>query len=387
LKKSIAIIPLRKNSKGIKNKNKNKLIGRPLYSWALGAAIFSELDEVYIYSDDKELLDFINKEYYWSKKVKTILRPDFTATDTASTELAMIEFVKELNKEFATITLLQATSPLTSSLDINNSLDLIIKKGYDSSITVVKTKRFFWNDKAEPLNYDYNNRPRRQDFKGCFVENGAVYTTTSQQFLSSKNRIGGNIGLVEMLEETYYEIDSMSDWMIVERLLMNRLRANKNNTEIKYLVLDVDGVFTDGTVYFNAEGESLKKFDMRDGMGLEILREYRVEIIVMTSEKSKLVQARMKKLKIKNLYMGVKDKFSLLKKIILDKNENFSAFAYVGDDVNDLANMSSCGWSFAPSNATEVAKVNSDLILKNKSGDKAIREVTEFIKNYNKRYE
>ena len=193
--------------------------------------------------------------------------------------------------------------------------------------------------------------------------------------------------MIEMPEDTYYEIDSMSDWLIVEKLLMNRLKSYKNNSKIKYLVLDVDGVFTDGSVYFNANGESLKKFDMRDGMGLEILRETGVEIFVMTSEESKLVESRMKKLKIGNLYMGVKDKFSLLKKIILDRGEEFSAFAYVGDDINDLANLCSCGWSFSPNNATEIAKINSDIILKNKSGDKAIREVTEFIKKYNKKYE
>ncbi len=387
MKNNIAIIPLRKNSKGIINKNTNKIAGKPLYSWVLCSAIFSKLDAVFIYSDDKELLEFIEKEYYWSEKVKTRLRPDYTATDEASTEIALIDFIENLNEDFQTLTLLQATSPLTTSFDIDNNLDMVNLKNYDSALSVVKTKRFLWDENGAALNYDFNNRQRRQDFKGNFVENGAIYTTTKKQFLNSKNRIGGNIGLTEMSEETYYEIDSMLDWRIVEQLLISQLKSLKKNAKIKYLVLDVDGVFTDGSVYFNAEGESLKKFDMRDGMGLEILRESGIKIIVMTSENSEIVASRMKKLKINNLYLGVKDKFSLLKSIAISKQEQFSSFAYVGDDINDLANLCSCGWGFAPSNATEIAKSYADIVLKNKSGDKSIREVTEFIEKYNRRYE
>lgn len=385
--KKIAILPLRKDSKGIPGKNKKKLLGRPLFSWVLSEAAFSNLDTVYVFTDDIEILNFIEKEYTWNPKIKGLLRNDENATDTASTESVMIEFAQKINPDFDLLCLLQATSPLTTSLDINKVLDKIEKENFDSALTVVKTHRFIWNTDGTSQNYDVYNRPRRQDFEGLLVENGAVYATTKTAFLTSKNRVSGKIGLVEMDEVSYTEIDSLTDWEIVERILANRLQKSKKHNRIKYLVLDVDGVFTDGCVYFGEEGELMKKFDMRDGMGLEILRQNEVEVVVMTSENSVLVEKRMKKLQIENVFMGVKDKYALLTQFLNEKKSGFEYVAYVGDDVNDLANICSVGWSFCPANGTEIVKQHADYSLTNNSADGAIREVCEIIMKYNKRYD
>ena len=385
--KKIGLIPLRKNSKGIPGKNKKKMVGRPLFSWVLTEAIFSDLDEVYVFTDDVEIINFIEKEYHWTTKIKTLVRNDQNANDTASTESAMMEFSDKINHDYAVFCLLQATSPLTMSADINKVLNKITIENFDSALTVVKTHRFTWNSDGTSQNYDVFNRPRRQDFEGLLIENGAVYGTTKDAFLKSKNRVSGNIGLLEMPEETLMEIDSMSDWNSVENLLMERQKALKTNQRIDYLVLDVDGVFTDGAVYYSKDGELAKKFDMRDGMGLEILRQNQVEVVVLTSENSELVGQRMKKLQIQNTFLGVKDKYSFLKQFLATKNSSFEAVAYVGDDVNDLTNICSAGWSFAPANATDIVQLNADFVLSHASAVGAIREVCEFVLKYNKRYE
>ena len=385
--KKTAIIPLRKNSKGIPGKNKKKIVGRPLFSWVLTEAIFSDLDEVVVFTDDVEIIEFINKEYHWAPKVKALLRDPENATDTSSTESTMLEFSEKINNEYDILCLLQVTSPLTMAADINATLDKIIKEKFDSALTVVKTHRFTWKSDGTPQNYDVFNRPRRQDFDGLLIENGAVYCSTKHDFLNSKNRVSGSIGLVEMPEETLLEIDSLSDWTIVENLLIERQKKLKSNHRINYLILDVDGVFTDGSVYYNQDGELAKKFDMRDGMGLEILRQHSVEVVVLTAENSELVAQRMKKLQIENTFLGVKDKFSFLKNFLQTKNSTFEAVAYVGDDVNDLTNMCSVGWSFAPANATEIIKFHADITIKNNSCAGAIREVCETILKYNKRYD
>ena len=385
--KKIGLIPLRKNSKAIPGKNKKKMVGRPLFSWVLTEAIFSDLDEVYVFTDDLEIINFIEKEYHWTSKIKTLVRNEQNANDTASTESAMMEFSGIINHDYDLLCLLQATSPLTMSADINKVLNKITIENFDSALTVVKTHRFTWNSDGTPQNYDVFNRPRRQDFEGLLIENGAVYGTTKESFLNTKNRVGGTIGLVEMPEETLMEIDSMSDWNSVENLLMERQKALKTNQRIDYLVLDVDGVFTDGAVYYSKDGELAKKFDMRDGMGLEILRQNQVEVVVLTSENSELVGQRMKKLQIQNTFLGVKDKYSFLKQFLATKNSSFGAVAYVGDDVNDLTNICSSGWSFAPANATDIVKLNADFVLSNASAAGAIREVCEFVLKYNKRYE
>lgn len=382
--KRVAIIPIRKGSKGIPGKNKKKMLGRPLFSWVLGEAVFSDLDEVYVFTDDEEIITFLENEYSWSPKVKGLLRNDTNANDTASTESAMIEFAEKINYDFDMLCLLQATSPMTTSATINEAIANMSNN--ESVLSVVKTHRFTWNADGTPQNYDVFNRPRRQDFDGLLMENGAIYITTKSAFQTSKNRVSGKIGLIEMPEEMLHEIDSLSDWTILENLLANRHKEQKKQQQIKYLVLDVDGVFTDGCVYFGADGELMKKFDMRDGMGLEILRQNNVEVVVITSENSELVAKRMQKLQIKYTFLGVKDKYSFLQNFINQQNATWGNLAYVGDDVNDLANLCTVGWSFAPNNATAIVKQHVDVVLNNNSADGAIREVCEWIMKYNTRY-
>lgn len=385
--KSIGFIPLRKGSKGIEDKNKKKIAGRPLFSWILTEAIFSDLDEVYVFTDDTEIIEYIRKEYYWTSKVRAVKRSEESATDTASTEMAMLEFCKKENADFDIFCLLQATSPLTTATDINACLNKLKIENYTSALTAVKTHRFIWNKDGTAQNYDVFNRPRRQDFEGLLIENGAVYATTKQALLESKNRISGSVGIVEMPEETLSEIDSMIDWKVVETLLFEKQKKKKSPARIDHLVLDVDGVFTDGCVYFGPDGELAKKFNMRDGMGLEILRQHNVEVIVITSENSELVKKRMQKLQIKNAFFGVKDKYSFLRHFAQNNSISFNSMAYCGDDVNDLANICTVGWSFAPQDAVMEVKSHADIILANKSAEGAIRELCEFILKYNTRYD
>ncbi|WP_297763960.1 acylneuraminate cytidylyltransferase [uncultured Muriicola sp.] len=385
-KTTIGFIPLRKNSKGILNKNKKKLLGRPLFTWVLTEALFSNLDKVFVFTDDEEIIDYVTLHFEWSSKVFCIKRIAENATDTSSTEDAILEFCDGLNFDFDTFCLLQATSPLTKRNDINNALEKLENNGLDAILSVVNTHRFTWSKDGESLNYDYKNRPRRQDFDGLLIENGAIYCTTKTALLKSKNRISGKIATIEMPDITMVEIDSETDWQVVEQLLISAYKSNKSNQRINYLVLDVDGVFTDGSVNYNKEGEFSKSFDMRDGMGLEILRENSVKVIVMTSENSKLVNQRMKKLNLVDVYLGIKDKYSCLENYCAERKISPKEIAYIGDDVNDLSNILRAGWSFCPSNATKPIKFHADIVLNNKSGQGAIREATEFIINYNLRF-
>jgi N-acylneuraminate cytidylyltransferase len=255
--KKIGFIPLRKGSKGILNKNKRKMVGRPLFTWVLGEAIFSDLDEVVVYTDDESIIDFINKEYQWTNKIKALLRSKESADDTASTEFAILEFCESINYDFDAFCLLQATSPFTTKEDINICLNKL-SDDYDSALTVVNTHRFLWDKTGNSLNYNPLERPRRQDFDGLLIENGAVYSTTKESLKSNKNRLGKNIAIVQMPEESLYEIDSETDWIIVEQLLIERQKREKKSKKITHVVLDVDGVFTDGTITYTKDGIFLK---------------------------------------------------------------------------------------------------------------------------------
>jgi len=385
--KKIAIIPLRAGSKGIKNKNKRRLLGRPLFTWVLGEAIFSNLDEIYVFTDDQWIIDYIIEEYSWSSKVKVHFRSPESATDTASTEMAMEELADHLGFKFDMLFLLQATSPLTSSEDINSAIKLLESEGFDSVLSVVKTHRFIWSKQGKSLNYDYMNRPRRQDFEGLLVENGAVYGIKTETYKKTKNRLGGKIGILEMADDTLTEIDEPSDFLIIEQLLANRISScKKTSTPISYFVMDVDGVLTDGTVSYTNQGEYTKDFSLVDGMGISLLNEHGITPVVITSEKSEIVAQRMKKLGIEHTYLGVKDKYSFLTKLLNDNNITRGEVAYIGDDINDLANIYSSKLSFAPANGTSKVLQASDLVLKKEGAKGAVREAIEILIKFNLRF-
>ena len=378
--KKIGFIPLRKGSKGIKGKNKRKLVGRPLYTWVLNEAILSDIDEVFVYTDDDEIIYQVNTFYQWCNKIKVLYRSDKSATDTASTESAMLEFSDIIKHNYDIIVLLQATSPLTTAHDINSCINKIANENFDSALSVVQFSRFTWSQNGESLNYNYNERPRRQDFKGNYAENGAVYVTKKDILLTKKNRLGGRIGISVMPEDTYFEIDEKSDWIIIEKLIENRLlKLKKPINHIKAFVFDVDGVFTDGKVGESSDKELFKTFSLRDGMGFELLKQEEIIPVVITSEDSSIVKNRMNKLKIEHVFLNIKDKFSFLDEFLIKNNLQRNQIAYIGDDINDSANLASAGWSFCPKDAVDSVKSYSDIVLHNNGGNKAIREAIEFI--------
>jgi len=389
--KTVGFIPVRGGSKSIPLKNIKKLFYRPLLFWALDAAVDSKLDEVYVYTDSNEIKYTVEHDYYTLEKVKVIDRPSYTSTDTASTELGLLDFSERF--EFDNIVLIQATSPLITANDINKSIDLLKEGVYDSVLSAVKQKRFLWqlnsDNEAIPLNYDPYQRPRRQEFDGFYVENGALYATKRENLRESKNRISGKIGIVEMDEYTYNEIDEPSDWDVVEKLLEIKLLKTykKAISQIKLFVLDIDGVMTDAGMYYSVEGEFLKKFNTRDAMGLEILRNNGIEVSVITSEISEINTSRMNKLNIKQLYSGKKDKLSVLRSICKQKGLGLHEVAYIGDDINDIPCLCCSGLSFVPQNAAEEVKKYADIILNHNGGEGAIREACNYILKINKRLE
>jgi len=222
-KKITAIIPVRGGSKSIPYKNIKEIAGKPLVYWVCAAARKSKyIDEIYISTEDQKIKDVVAT---LGLEIKTVDRPAEFATDEASTESAIMDFVKKV-KDYDILMLFQATSPLTTSENIDEAVEKFFAEGYDSLFTGVISKRIFWTPDVRPLNYDPAKRPRRQDFVGSIMENGAFYITKKEIWEKYNNRLGGKIGAYIMPEYMGTEIDEPDDWMIIERLL---LKYKKNN--------------------------------------------------------------------------------------------------------------------------------------------------------------
>lgn len=154
----------------------------------------------------------------------------------------------------------------------------------------------------------------------------------------------------------------------------------KRASKIKLLLTDVDGVLTDTGVYYSAKGEELKRFSIRDGMGVERLRTLvDVETGIVTRENTDIVLMRAKKLKIEELHFGVLEKENILDEILERKKLNFNEIAFIGDDTNDIEIIKKVGLSACPNDAMLHVKKVCDVILDNKGGNGAFREFAELI--------
>ena len=218
----VALIPVRGGSKGIPGKNIRSIYGKPLVHWTIEAAQNSHhIDQVFVATDSENIRNSLQKLHH--TKLNVIGRSQHTATDEALTESVMLDFAEQ--HDFSYIALIQATSPLLTSSDINSAFEKYFDEGADSLLTCVEQKRFVWGEKkgtASPLNYDPLNRPRRQNFQNTFVENGALYITSKDLLVKNHCRISGRTIIYKMPSDTYFEIDEPSDWFIVEALLKNR---------------------------------------------------------------------------------------------------------------------------------------------------------------------
>ncbi len=161
--------------------------------------------------------------------------------------------------------------------------------------------------------------------------------------------------------------------------MKKKIDLKKKCNNIKVVLTDVDGVLTDGGMYYSDEGELLKKFNTRDGMAVELLRKNNIPVIFITKEKSKIVLSRAKKLQIKDVFIGIEKKELLLTKICKKYYSNKNNLAYVGDDLNDLNIMKQVGFSACPYNAVSTIRKNSDYVCKSKGGDGVLREIADLI--------
>jgi N-acylneuraminate cytidylyltransferase len=380
--KIVALIPARGGSKGIPAKNIRDFAGKPLVYWAILAAQLTEkIEKVYVPTDCLSIKEVV--ESFNLSKVEVIDRSPATATDIAPTESVMLEFADKVN--FQTLVLIQATSPLLTSTDLTKAIEQYRTGRYDSMLSVVRQRRFLWdNDQTKgafPLNYDYRARPRRQDFEGYWVENGALYITERQGLLRTRNRLNGRIGLYEMPGYNYHELDEEGDWAVLESLAkrLGTFHTACLATPIRVVVLDVDGVLTDGSVYCSGSGEELLRFSRVDGKGIELLKQRKLDVWVVSAEKSPIAGTRCDKLGITKAFWGVKDKLKCVQELSQSHCLRREELCFIGDDIQDIPVMEWVGFSAAPQNAVHTVKLKAHYVCANPGGRGAVREVIDLI--------
>lgn len=393
---NVAFIPVRGGSKSIPLKNIKPICGKPLVYWTVKAACQCKcIDVVYISTDSDKIKETVEAfkngdEAGTFSKAQVIGRSAESASDIASTEFAMLEFAS--NYDFDNIVLVQATSPMLTAADLDGGFELFNSDGTDSVLSVVRQHRFLW-DKDEKgnvssSNYDVFHRPRRQEFDGYLMENGAFYISSKADLIKYQNRVSGsNIKAYEMCEDSAFEIDEPSDWIIIEALMRKNGLVEENEIteekkavpEIKMFLTDCDGCLTDGGMYYSENGDELKKFNTRDGMGFALLRAKGIITGIITSESVDLNRRRAGKLKLDVLEDGCKDKVAAVKKLCEQYGIGLDNVAYIGDDINDMEVVKMVGYGCAPADSMPQVKAVADYVTKAKGGEGVIREVVSLL--------
>ena len=377
-----AFIPVRGGSKSIPLKNIREFCGKPLVYWNISALQAAGLVDKIVVATDSDDIEATVRSFGFDK-VEIYRRSAENASDTASTESVMLEYIEAANLSEETVFMLvQATSPLTQTIHFQEALQLYSEGNYDSLLTCVVNKRFFWNKNGTPRNYDYRNRPRRQNFDGELMENGAFYINTVKNILQSGNRLSGKIGIYEMPEYTAIEIDEPDDWTMLENLMRKHVLKTQPVTKIKLFLTDVDGVLTDGGMYYSETGDELKKFNTRDGMGFHLLREAGIKTGIITTENTQIVECRAAKLKVDYVYQGKNTggKLQTAMEICRKEGITLAEAAYIGDDINCYDLLCNVGMAACPADAVEKIKTIPNIkILRKKGGEGVVREFIEII--------
>ena len=154
-------------------------------------------------------------------------------------------------------------------------------------------------------------------------------------------------------------------------------------SKIEIFLTDCDGCLTDGGMYYDQTGNEFKRFNAKDGKGIELLRKSGILTGIVTGENTKIVEERAKKLKIDELHQGAINKLEVLNEILERRNLNPENVAYVGDDVNDLEIIRVCGISFAPADAVNEVKSAVKVVLSKGGGQGAVREAADYVIDFN----
>lgn len=382
----IAIIPARGGSKGVRRKNVRLVAGKPLIAWNIEAARNARtVDEVYVSTDDDEI-STISEQY----GAKVVRRPAEISGDTASSESALLHVIDTLAAQGVNpgeIVFMQCTSPLTASEDIDACVEKLESSGADSAFTAKEFFYFIWkvlpDGSCDGINHDKRFRPRRQDREPQYEENGAVYVMRTDGFLKAKHRFFGKTVMSLMPESRCFEIDTEFDLEVAGRILSERnskAAARQFPSKLEAIVFDFDGVMTDDTVWTTTGGDEAVRCSREDGQGIARAKAWGIPMLILSTETNPVVAARAKKLGIEVIQnAGLKTKGEVLKAWLDASGISASQTLFMGNDLNDIECMKTCGFAVAPASASTRAKDVADMVLSRDGGQGAVRECLEFV--------
>jgi CMP-N-acetylneuraminic acid synthetase len=211
--KTIAIIPARGGSKGITHKNIAPLCGQPLIAYMIKAALGSKyISEVIVSTDDHQIAAAA-----LTNGATVRMRPQSISGDLDKSETALLDVLNTHNSDI--LVFLQCTSPLTTTEDIDGTIESLISNNADTALSVTEFHYFLWDKSGEGINHDKKIRLMRQEREKQYLETGAVYVMKTTEFIKHKHRFFGKTALYVTPPERVLEIDEPFDLKLAENIL------------------------------------------------------------------------------------------------------------------------------------------------------------------------
>jgi len=379
----LAIIPARGGSKGIPRKNITVVGGKPLLVHTIQHAFeAASITRVVVSTDCPEIAAVAE-----AAAAEVVLRPADLSGDSAPSEAALKHVVETLRERDGwvpdLIVFLQATSPFRPAGSVEAAIQQLLASNSDSLFSAVPLHGFVWRDangSVQPLTYDYRNRKMRQAVGEDLVENGSIYVFRTWVLDQLNNRLGGRISVFRMDPLCLFQIDEPADLPLFETILTTERAgaAAPKWSEIRLLALDFDGVLTDNRVSVSASGEETVLCSRADGMGIARLREAGIEVLVISRERSAVVEARCRKLQVP-CFAGCMDKLPVFSEALRQRDLHPGQAAFVGNDIQDLECLTYAGTGIIVADSEPALFGRGFVVTTRKGGYGAVREVSELI--------
>lgn len=397
----LALVPARGGSKGIPRKNIRSFAGYPLIAWSIAAAKqASSVTRVIVSTDDEEIAA-VAREY---GAETPFLRPAEFAQDQ-TTDLPVFEHALEWLAENEgyqpdIVIQLRPTSPIRPKDCVDSAVKILMEhKDADCVRGVVPAgqnphKMWRFAGEGQPMQplLEVEGLPEpynapRQILPPVYWQTGhidAIRVATIQQ----KKSLTGDVIYPLVIDPRYtVDIDTLPDWSKYEALansgwaIVTPARAKRPMPEkIDLILSDFDGVITDNRVWVDEHGTEFVAAYRSDSMRLKELRSQGIELVILSSEPNRVVEARAKKMGIEAIHgIGVYDKGRVMQEVLRQKNIPAANVVYVGNDLNDLPCFEMAGWSVAVADAYPQVMRAADHILTRPGGHGALRELIDLI--------
>ena len=372
---TVAIIPARGGSKGIKDKNLQEVGGVSLVGRAIRSAKMAQkIQEVYVSTDSRAIAAEARR---WG--AKTLSRPADISADDSSSESALEHAVNEIDG-VDIVVFLQCTSPFIRGTELDLAVEWVESGKYDSVFSAIEDHGFRWQEKGgvvEPVGHRIDKRSRRQDLPNRYLETGAFYTFRAEGLLKAGSRFHGLVGCVPVTKISHIDIDDQDD-LERARLISKIFFDEPLRKKIRGVVLDFDGVQTDDYVWLDQDGREMVRVSRSDGHGISLMKQAGLDVLILSTEKNSVVSARARKLGVE-VILGQERKAKALVEWAKKKKLNLEELAFLGNETNDLDAMKLVGLPVAVSDANPEIIRMASVVLTSKGGEKAVRELAGIV--------